>query len=482
MRRPFSVAAVVALGLLALFSGCSPRKTFAPRMAPETTVFVQGPVDTVSYHVHLYWFGSDVDGFVVAYELRFKNPSAPADTQWVRTTRTDSIFQVFTPTGSSSPIFEVRAIDNEGMVDPTPARQNFTFNNLPPRLFITGGPRSTDSTFASATVTWFASDPDGDIANAHYRVWLDGNEANPNLTTATTYTIPTQQFRQGGALLSGVRRVYVQAIDEAGYTTPPESLTWYVRAPVTGTRARLLIIDDVPGNTGPAGRNDSLYVNTATRNLPADSWSELRLEFTQPFHSALDLEQTFKLFETVIWYRGTEGSLQPILTNYRDGLAHYLDSGGKFMIESQAIVDGPGAPGIFPESWVSQYFGSDYLYLHGTAVVGDSVASWGIASGDDFGHPVILRSTVFGDSLQETQIYGELRGFAVRDTQYVAAWARSGNLTQNNANDIPVGVTVPQPSGGRLVAVSFPIRTANGFGTAARYLAKIFEQLGLTGP
>ena len=49
-------------------------------LPPETTLFVQGTLDTVNHVVQIYWFGSDPDGEVTGYELRFKNPAAPADT------------------------------------------------------------------------------------------------------------------------------------------------------------------------------------------------------------------------------------------------------------------------------------------------------------------------------------------------------------------------------------------------------------------
>src|SRR2546426_1677795 len=167
MRARLALIVLVGLSILA---GCSPRRTLAPKLPPETTLFIQGPVDTVSYKVHLYWFGSDPDGYVVAYELRIKNPDAPADTQWVRTTRTDSLFKVYTPKGVSQPLFEVRAIDDDGMVDPSPAHQMFKFRNLPPELTIVGAPGPRDTTFASVTVNWVAIDPDGDIRNARFRV------------------------------------------------------------------------------------------------------------------------------------------------------------------------------------------------------------------------------------------------------------------------------------------------------------------------
>jgi len=481
--------AALACAAFVLAVGCSPKKVMNPNLPPETSVFVQGAVDTVSYRAHLYWFGSDADGYVVAYELRFLNPDQPADTAWIRTTKTDSVFSVFTPTGTSRPIFEVRAIDDAGLIDPTPATQSFTFSNLAPVLTSISGPGSTaattdDTTYAAATISWTAADPDGDIAKASYRVWLDGNEANPVTTTATTVTIPTDAFLQGGQLLSGKRKVFVQAIDEGGFAAQPESLQWFVRAPAAVTvnnRARLLIVDDVPLNTKENFRQDTLYVNTAVRNLPAGTFSILRLNFSQPFHSTADLEQTLKLFDAVIWYRGTETSLQPILTNYQDAVAHYLEQGGKFFIESQFLVQGTNSQGIFPESWVSQYLGSDSLYTHATALVDVRSASWGINAFDSNNNPIVIHSPKYGVDMTQTQIFGELRGFAVRDTHDVITWARAGTLAQNNQVDVPIAVSVAQPGGGRFIAVTFPVRSANATGTVPTFLAKAFEDMGLTG-
>lgn len=479
-RGPGIPRTLGAIGLaLAALAGCSPQRAFLPKLPPETTVFVQGAVDAVNYKVHLYWFGSDPDGYVVAYELRFIHPDLPADTQWVRTAQTDSMFDVYTPTGTSQPVFEVRAIDDDGMSDPTPARQAFKFRNLPPTLTITSGPGLRDSTFLSVTASWNAIDPDGDIRKAKYRVWLDGNEANPNVTTATTYTVPTEQFRRGPAA-ARYRKLFVQVVDEAGFAAPPVSLQWYVWPPVPDTlaRARLLIIDDEPGNTGNQARQDSLFVNTAKRNLPVGTWRVLRLEFTQPFRSAGDIEQTFKLFDAVIWYRGRVGSLQPVLTNNRDGLARYLESGGRFFIETQQLLTGRGGAGILPEDWVSRYFGSDFLYKSA-----DSIVSLQIVNVNSHNQPVVLHSTVFSDSLRQTfGNYSGLRGFAVRDAQFAAVLARPGNLYPANTFDVPVAVTVPQPGGGRLVAITFPIQSLDGFGSVPRFLAKVYAQLGLTGP
>jgi len=153
MRARLAWSLASGLLLAGLVLGCSPRRMLVAQLPPETIVFIQGPVDTVSYKVHLYWFGTDPDGTVVGFELRFLNPEAPSDTQWVRSTRSDSLFRVFTPNGISRPVFQVRAIDNDGLKDPSPAQQACNFRNLPATLTITSSPGRSDTPFASVTAT-----------------------------------------------------------------------------------------------------------------------------------------------------------------------------------------------------------------------------------------------------------------------------------------------------------------------------------------
>ena len=466
----------LALMAAACLAGCSAKGTLVPNVPPETTLFVQGPVDTVSHTVHLYWFGSDPDGEVVAFELRFRNPAAPADTQWVRTTRSDSIFTVFAPEGYTAPTFEVRAIDNQGAVDPTPAVEDFQFRNQAPTVTLLHRVTPADTTFASLTLTWTGNDPDGGGENLRFRVWLNGNEGAALETTERTITIPSADFLQGGAYASGYRTVYVQPIDAGGRAGAPDSATWFVRAPVTGSRARLLIIDDVP-TTNPANRvTDTLFTNTAARNLGAGEYSVLQLQFTQPFRSAKDLEQTCRLFETVLWYRGTELSFPTVLRDYQAGLGAYLENGGKLILEGYDLIEGRQERGALTQDFMQRYLGSERLIYSWSQALLDSVAGWGNVNGAP------LRSDMYADSLLMRLFSRDVRAFLVRDPSYVAIYAPPGSLTPSNPIPLPVAVSVPQPSGGRAMLVSFPFRAADLYGNVPRFLAKVFQQFGLTGP
>ena len=492
-------ALVVLALMLALAAGCGKKKNvLLPDLRPETTVFVQFDPLTgnhdVNHIVHLYWSGTDTDGDVVAFEFRFVYPGELADTvTWHYTAQSDSAFSVYTPNDTQTPTFEVRAIDNSGLKDLSPAFQIFSFTNQAPTLRLTPR-RLTDTTYASVTLTWTALDPDGDNGKMRFRVWLDGagNAANPIITDKKTFTLPTSAFLQGGHLLSGLRTVTVQAVDDGGHLSTAATTTWYVRAPVgNADHGRLLLIDDVTGRLPSAFIFDSIYTNTAKRNLnptngPNPPFSILRLGFTQPFLSSEDVRQTFSLFDAVIWYRGSQSGISPLLQGYQGGIKSYLDADGRFMPEGFDIVSGYGSPGSLDADWVTTYMGSDSLHMAPLQAQTDSTASLSINSGKFLHCPPF--DEIPGDTtitMRSTIITNGLRGFALRDTNDVVIWARKGNLSPANGLDIPIAISVPRnrskPLGGRLIVTTFPLRSAWSpqFPGVPRLLAKLFKQMGL---
>ena len=513
IRRLLSLVVLVAVGAAMVLAGCAKKKFLAvDNLPPETSLFVQGSLDTVNHVVQIYWFGSDPDGEVSGFELRFKNPAAPNDTDWVYTTRTDSLFTVLTPSGYAAPLFQVRAIDNAGVRDPSPAYADFQFSNQPPTVQFTRRFVPTDTTYASATLTWTSADPDGNAAAMHFLIGLDSLGQRPtspgafHLVTGNTFTVDTTDFQIAGAYPSTrPRQAFIQAIDDGGRMSAWDSVRWVVRAPsAPGVHPKLLLIDDVTGTT----LHDNVYRGTVNANLPPGSFSVLRMEFTftpgQPnrmFRSEKDVLQTFRQFDTVIWYRGTEGqsvsgsapTFSPVMHDYQDALAAYVDGGGKLMIESLNLVAGENAVGALDNDWTGRYLGSrDLILAYRGDAYGDSSVAWSIAPGyvdtipdPDVTYRTDLHSTVFQDSLRNNINTNGLRGFAVIDTGLVALWARDSDLSPRVARDIPIAVTVPvagSPAGaGRVIVFTTPIGGATGFGLAAtqRFLCKVLLQMGL---
>lgn len=479
---PLLLLLVTALAALA---GCGLKGTLKPDVPPTTTLFVRGPVDTVNHLVHLYWFGSDVDGTIQGYEVRFFNPVRPADTNWVFTVRTDSIIAIPTPSGFTSARFEVRAIDNSGERDPNPAKQVFNFFNKPPVVRLTVKPSRadrSDTTFASVTVSWSVADIDGDPSHAVSRVWLDGQAGDPIVVNGTHLTLPSSRFfTSGSSYSSGPRTLYVQATDDGGMLSNVDSVTWYVRQPVSGTRARLLIIDDVPSNAPSNNLTDNFIASAVAAKLPVGTYSILRLDKAQPFKSSLDVSQTLAQFESVIWYRGIIDTFSTWLTSYQDGIGTYLDGGGMMYLESERLAQSIYSSGALTPDFVSRYLDASAIFHFG--LLPDSSASWSFNLGSK------LDGRSIDDSLSTSITLGGLRGFVVRDPAEILFSADTGALSPANPIPMAVALNVPQKNSGRLVASSFPvIAGVNPFATqpfpprGTAVMGKILDLIGLGGP
>ena len=494
------LAAALSLGLAA---GCGlsgkvtgTKKGNAP---PHTLLFVDGAVDTVNHIVHLYWFGTDSDGHVQGFEWRLLNPEAPADTFWRFTSRTDSIFTVLTPQGYTNTQFTVRAVDNAGARDPDPPLQSFEFSNQAPTVRLLQKPLPTDTTFATVSVTWIASDPDGDFAKLTYLVWLDGNEATPEVTTQLAFTMPSDRFFDNGSFTPGPRTLYVRAIDDGGRAGPADSVRWNVRQTVSGSRARLLIVDDVPRTTPANLRFDTLYSNSVARvGLPASEYTILRLDSSQPFRTAKDVEQTFKLFETVVWYRGIEISFSTILDFGEPGIAAYLDAGGRFYLDGLYLIGGRNATGPLSEDFVRNHLGSHGMRsaFTTTATFSDSSIGFGNTGTSVFLPHVPVDGIIGRDSIYVRQVFqvrsgeaGGLRHFDFRHREQVVLWGADSTLTPPSTDSTAVGISVPQPNGGRAIVVCTapggaqpPVGPGTVAGSAARFITNIYRHLGLDRP
>jgi hypothetical protein len=485
MRRMLALSgfACVAVLLALAPTGCGLKGTTRPVLPPETTIFISGPVDTVNHIVHLHWFGTEPNGYIAGFEVRLINPAAPADTAWQFTTLTDSILTVLTPTGFTASVFEARAIDDKGVKDPTPARQPFNFGNTPPIVRLVGKPNPgdrSDTTFASVTVDWSVSDPDGDASKVAVRVWLDGHLDSPDLVTGTSYTVPSDRFLVGGVYTSGRRTLHIQGIDDGGMAGPIDSVTWYVKKPVSGSRARLLLVDDVPTTDAAKPRSDSLYANAIVNaGLQPGTWSVLHLQFSKPFRSQKDMEQTLKLFETVVWYRGEQTLFSSILANYGEGIGPYLDSGGKMFIESLSLVTAMSTNGALSLDFADRYLNSDGVFQYVQAP--DSSASWGLSNTG------VIYCPALADSMLNRRIVSGIRGFRTRSASQILFMVNAHTFSQDNPIPMAVALDVPQAQGGRFIVDTFPMVSgtisAPGFPQrASLVLLKVFGLLGLTGP
>lgn len=167
-----------------------------PNKLPEThtvvDTIIRSGIDRYPTKVSIQWWGNDEDGYVAGYEYTFDNPDLPSAI-WKYTTTTDSIFSLTVPAGDDTAdfVFHVRAIDNEGAKDPTPAKCTYPVRNTPPTIdfvynpdngnLLAGGNPSV--TFPIIRYRWLADDADG-LDN------ISGFSLVFNDTNATPVTLP----------------------------------------------------------------------------------------------------------------------------------------------------------------------------------------------------------------------------------------------------------------------------------------------------
>ena len=510
MRRPaLALALIAAIGLAILAGGCGSRKNvLGPNLPPETSVYVQGQVDTVSHRVHLYWFGSDPDGDVVGYQMRFVPSGGSTNPEWVTVfcalpgRCTDSVFTLFT--GDSSLIhsqFQIRSMDDKGEVDPTPALQSFVLSNLAPGVHITNPLQVVDSSYASITVKWEVNDPDGGGPGLRYRIWLNGNRANADSTIENIFTVPSARFLEGGTYRSGLRTLYLQAVDDGGRSGPLDSTSWYVRAPAAVLdpathRARLLVVDDsrrTNDNLNDFGV-DTLYANVLARaalanpygepgllryvTLPPGTYSTLRPEISNPFRSASDLMQTFRLFDAVVWYRGYEVNVSTTLQTYQDSIGAFILDGGRLFLEGLYLIEGRNSFGTLRESFVTRYLNCQGLFEQFDPAASDYTAGISVLS------PASMHSRMYADTIMrlvrpngaQSSTPG-LRAFIPNDLGQVAATADSLALeAPTNHEPLPFAMTVSRPPG-RLIVMPFPVRALASPAGNSRALFPSFRML-----
>lgn len=237
-RRPAArVLMLLALGAavagVLLMSGCRKKDEvfIDTNLAPDTRLTsAPGPLDQANYRVHMYWEGSDPDGYVNGYFYTWDDTTGTA---WEFTSRTDSLFKAVIDTAGETRrhTFYVRSVDNEGKLDPSPARIRFDAWTVVPvidslRRIPNPGEDPIDPTVGDtilmgspATFVWDGYDPDGMGAPVEFSYRLDSNPFSPwSSDTTVTYPVPPDT-----AISDGIHFFYVKAKDETGAENFPEN-------------------------------------------------------------------------------------------------------------------------------------------------------------------------------------------------------------------------------------------------------------------
>ena len=204
---------------------------------PDTTIAphainLQGD-DRLNSRVFLSWSGSDKDGYIDRFEFSLDNVT------WSTTRRQDSTFKFPLDSGSDTTDidFYIRAIDNEGAIDPSPAYLKIPLKNTAPVANFDDNSLPEDTTLLAYTFRWSASDLDGNssIDKAFLKInegaWVEINKSvnlitllpqNPEATGAVTSEIyyntneNAESFTLDGLKLNDDNTFYLKVTDIAG--------------------------------------------------------------------------------------------------------------------------------------------------------------------------------------------------------------------------------------------------------------------------
>ena len=134
-----------------------------PNMPPSSTLSnLPASNDTLPALATLNWDGHDDDGFVVAFQYQYttypmgKSKGDSLVHDWVTTDQHTTAITFSSPDPLNRQVFRVRAIDNSGNIDPTPATRTFyTLQTISPVTKILSPTSGTEFYVVPQTNYWF---------------------------------------------------------------------------------------------------------------------------------------------------------------------------------------------------------------------------------------------------------------------------------------------------------------------------------------
>lgn len=373
----------------------------SPNEPPNTTLAnipVEG--DTLFALVTLHWDGEDSDGFVEAYEYRyithylFQGDSAVTD--WERTDLTSLTVAFNSSDDLNEQIFQVRAIDDRGAADPTPAeRRFFTRKTIFPETEIVSPRDESEFFYQDQTTDWWlgvpltftANDVDGEVIEYGWAV----NDDEWIWTTDTTLFIGPQFF--GGP---GEHTIRVTARDNTNLLDPdPATVTVHLIRPQFDRD--ILIIDETLEEEFPlqlATTDDEVDAFYADVFGTDDSWDYATNGFPPK-----DLLGRYRL---VVWHADNNFAVARNahkLPEHEQEIADYLNVGGDLIMSGWRMLKSFAPAEDFPKTFQQGTFVNDYLHIQSAdetdiTVPGDFIGATGV--GDAFSDVAIDSSKLGG--------------------------------------------------------------------------------------
>ena len=324
MRYILSVIAILwAVG------GCVPPTQPRENQPPETFVFIAPPdsatmLDTTTSLQVVAWYGNDPDGEVVGFYYAWNDTS-----DWVWTEQWQDTFQLMLVTPESVFVFFVKAVDDSGAVDPTPASVALPVENSFPSIRFRAGsnppPGVNLTTLSVRSFFWEATDPDGDETIEGYLYAVD------DTTVWEFIDDPDARHITLTGLSPGTHRFFVKAVDVAGGMSdvifyPDTGDTWWVEE----VKGNVLLVDDAALESG---EDATIFYTTMLDSLfTPDGYTywDIGNDVNFPY-STIDIDSTLALFDIVVWYTSWAGDEGKLATS-ANSIRKFRERGGKVFL------------------------------------------------------------------------------------------------------------------------------------------------------
>lgn len=344
----------VCLGMLLFNSACR-KGELNPGDLPETKIFleqIQLPDSLrLSTVVKLHWTGFVKNAYITGFEL-----STNGGVSWGFTKSTDSTFVFSVPEGNqiADIQFWVRALDNYGRKDLSPAQLIVPVKNTPPVITLTD--TIPDTAYTVFSLSWKMTDIDGEETLDSIQVQINAGAwvSLPPQTNLVTF-VPNNPTASGSvslkllrgtnaqllgetlasAQLEGLNQIKIRGKDKSGaFSNEVQTSNFYLKRKTS----ELLVIDAYPAD--PAAR--SLYTSALNSVYPNYDFISLldNNRKNQPKYWNIAFKEWIALYDKVFWYsnkstyNGSAAETGLLLETASQALQSYLNIGGKLLVIS----------------------------------------------------------------------------------------------------------------------------------------------------
>lgn len=320
---------------------------------------------TVARHIHrvgdqrfvsqvaIQWWGDDPDGAVAGYEFSIDQVN------WVYTKRQDSVFLVDLPEGLDTFDFAffVRAIDNQGLADPSPAHVVYPVKNSPPVIAFStalGSPtepaRQPKKSFPILQYRWEMDDPDGfdnidyveffvndtnaqgiRIDPAYQSLTLKAIDPESTGSAVRIYVGSTMLLLDGqldGLRLDAMNKFYLRATDKVGAQSGfAASNAVYIKRKI----GKVLLVN---AYANAVADREEFYLSNLS-SVGVSGYDTMRVNeveggyYTQLAADNATQSLIFSLFDVLIWF-GEDASYT--LTLAQRTTSGFIDNGGRMFV------------------------------------------------------------------------------------------------------------------------------------------------------